>query len=581
MRNISSNFDGHGTGNACGRRALSARKVASDTATLDDRAKTLPKLATIDSFEKYFHRIRSCQSETTLSPLDCAAAIAEKCYRRSYFAAFLRLLAAGRYGSTCDLIPLLRWGSPPMRVNVAPKAALEHVRGNPALDNALQDRLEAALAAHLQPAAGCPGHYIMVKHSVSPGPIDASEKKSIPMLVRAGWSHRELFPITRPTNGERGKAITDTELPLENPRARRPRRRRFWVLEVFFLDDLGSNYCEKGRLNQNVPEDSSTSGDPFRTARGKSFSPDSIWDSVLRAATDSDTADSDCAEAEDGAAFQRRAPQAHRHALRDLFRTIRLAAASLLLARPAVLAAAGLLESSSGTYGRKMENLPIILRALRHPKAEFECSSSFVEVPLRFAPGIDLDIGLTELEVHLESRPTLRMRRIAETSPGRGSGRPSRILLSYAWLHLGPSQDSLKTSNAESDRRPCWLLAEVRDGCCRAAVYRTSDCGPTLEWVSGELTKACHDASRTLLLRAMHASRRLDLLLAPSSPESGNPAAGASVHENIHAQSTTVHESELASSVDTPAEPDVSPWACPEVYEICLQVVGFGSLLCM
>jgi hypothetical protein len=580
---VSSRFDGHGRCKKDGNRV-------PETSMNDDRSESGISMSNseMDSFDKYFHRNRSALSQHTLLPLDFAAAVAEKCYRQSYFSAFLRLLATGRRCSDRDLASLLRWGGAPIRMEVAPKAVLIHLRGNLAVQADLQHCLDEVLAIHLRQVDGCPGHYVMAQQAsssintmqvCSDGNPKRDERQSTPMLVRAGWSSWARPASERHPAAETSKSCHTEEIsPSDDPLAARPQRRRGaggWVIEVYFLEDLEYITCENDSLGQ-IDADNS---DPFQTKLEKSIDSNCIgpWDSVLRQSVDS-TGDSDDSDyADDENVMRRCAPIAHRDSLRLLFRAVKRAAAASLLSRPSALAD-DIIDRSISDNAQLTVALPVLLRALRYPGSSSHVFPIFVDVPVRFAPGIDLDIGLKELESHLKSRATLKMRPVATIKSGSGSGRPSQVLISHSWLHVGDVQDSTKHAMDGPGISPCWFLAEVRDGSCRAAVYRTSDsAGPTADWIRDELTRACQDASRTLLLHAMHASRRLNPLLAPLSPKPGNHFAvsvTSAIDNSSHAAQLTSSEVPvISSSIDISVESEVSIWACPKVCEIRLQVI--------
>jgi hypothetical protein len=210
---------------------------------------------------------------------------------------------------------------------------------------------------------------------------------------------------------------------------------------------------------------------------------------------------------------------------------------------------------------------------------------SIMELPMLFAPGISLDSGLDELRNRLAVSPALLMRPISGAIASESAAPDvGRIFLSHMCLGFHSSNDALCCNTSNTTGPPCWLLAQIRDGSCRAALYRPAGGGPTADWVLAELARACRDASRALLLRAMHASRRLDPLLAPpaaaapasfpsksAGDDSPEPGAFSSSDPDV-ARSEPL--SPVAATADSSENPEGAPcWVCPKVLEIRVQVI--------
>jgi hypothetical protein len=553
-----------------------------------------------------------------LTPLEQATAAAERCYRRSYCAALLWLFAAGRHGSAHDICPLRRWGTPPARAPVAPTAALALLAADPVMRAGLRCCLDEALAARLRPVTGCPGHYVLVPAASSAAPhhqegscIQGSTNYDSggggglrrqpppgPLLVRAGWGS---WALRADVDGR--DSCSQTPVPAKGASKRRRCGVEGWVIEVFLPEEsvwIGGD-CNGSKdmpeIGVSADQNALFGKNPFRHHRAKpSQKRCGLWDKVMRPLEEvsdcSDSTGSDCADEMGSAASaqQRQAPPEHRCALRSLFRAISRHAAAFFLSYPAALAAAGLWGCpGAGTRGAlALARLLCTLRYGIDGGKDSDTSAglpSFVEVPMLFAPGISLDSGLNELKNRLAVRPALLMCpisvAIASTDSDVGS-----IFLSHTCLGFHSGDDVLCSNAANATGSPCWLLAQIRDGSCRAALYRPAGTGPTADWALTELARACRDASRALLLRAMHASRRLDPLLAPPAVAAASfPSKSAGLGDDslepgpiLSLESDVARQEPSSPATSTANSSEISEsapgWVCPKVLEIRVQVIG-------
>ena len=512
----------------------------------------------------------SRKSQERLLPLEQGANAAEACYGRSYFSALLRLVAQGRRVSVLDLDLIRPLGSH-FRAEIAPKAVLHQIKTDTILQAELRRRLDETLDAQLRPAAECPGYYVLLHQTeTSGGAVDRNNSRGqlSPLLVRSGWS------IWTANDGKLDCDRMDSAGGAD-PCCSLSRELDTWFLDIHYLkeyeDSDGHNGwpilkgAGVGRLSGYC--DGFSPSDRLSTADAGT---ERLWNTVLGYSHDLEVADSGRALTEDSESPCMSA--AHQVSIRCLLSAARLSAALLFLSNPGILTSTRQSEADTTLC---MEALPSLLLALLRPGSGYppRALCCFVDVPVRFAPGIDLDVGLSELETHIAARPTLLMQPIAVINNSDGSSRQSRVFLSHAWLQ--PVSNKVAESAPDiSTRQPCWFLAVVRDGSCRAAIYRPSEAGPTPEWVREELTLACKDASRALLLRAMHASRRINTLVAPLGTCTNTKFGGSEKPESDfgHAAKVMVEvTSDLAPEVKTQNE-EISEWMCPKVHEISLQV---------
>jgi hypothetical protein len=271
---------------------------------------------------------RPGSQRAVLPPLEQATAAAERCYRRSYCAALLSLLAAGRRGSLNDIAPLLLWGTPPARAPVAPTTALALLDEDPDMRAELRSRLDEALAARLRPVTGCPGHYVLIPAAGSAGShhlqgscIQGStnydsgsfgllrKPPPVPLLVRAGWGSWALRA-----------AVDGRDSCSQAPARGAPKLQRScgvegWVIEVFLPEEscwvgLGGDFTgndDMPKIGLSVVQNALAGTNPFYRHKAEQFHENyGLWDTVLRPLEEvsdcSDSTGSDCAEEERGSA---------------------------------------------------------------------------------------------------------------------------------------------------------------------------------------------------------------------------------------------------------------------------------------